>query len=236
MDKSTWKDVAGFEGLYRVSEEGDVFSVPRRTPRLTGKGSREIPGRGLKPVVKTNGYLQVNLYDQESKVHQKAVHRIVAEAHLPNPDNLPWVLHWNDIKNDNRVSNLRWGTSEHNAADRLRNGRSYHASKTHCENGHEFSEENTLYPVAPPGTVHRRCRICRRAAARKSKENRKGGSPSNHGTSYAYREYKCRCNLCVEAHDNYLKTLRTPQREKITCEECGKKVSKSNISRHRKQH
>ena len=67
----------------------------------------------LKPQVDRNGYMWVNLtYD--GKQHNHKIHRLVAQAYIPNPNNLPQVNHINEDKSDNRVENLEWCTNEYN--------------------------------------------------------------------------------------------------------------------------
>ncbi|MFR8641532.1 MAG: NUMOD4 domain-containing protein [Phocaeicola vulgatus] len=82
-----WKDVKGYEELYQVSNYGQIRSVDG-TVGYRYKGKQRIyKGRMLKQVVR-NGYLSVSL-SKENKLKQKNIHRLVAEAFLPNPFNLP---------------------------------------------------------------------------------------------------------------------------------------------------
>jgi hypothetical protein len=93
------RPVVGYEGLYEVSNEGEVFRVAR--------GPHTSIGKKLKLTKKRNGYLQVGLRKNGIQtIH--LVHRLVAEAFNPNPDNLPQVNHLNGIKTDNRDINLEW--------------------------------------------------------------------------------------------------------------------------------
>ena len=100
-----WRDIKGYEGLYQVSNLGNVR-------RLVGFRCRNE--RIIKPRKKANGYLQVILQDNGIKkcVH---IHRLVAEAFIPNTDNLPEVNHIDEDKTNNRVSNLEWCTRKYNA-------------------------------------------------------------------------------------------------------------------------
>lgn len=94
-----WKDIKGYEGLYQVSNQGRVRSLY--------KGVRILKTRNNK------GYLRVALY-KENKYKHISIHRLVAEAFLPNPKNLPQVNHKSEIKTDNRVENLEWCDSKYN--------------------------------------------------------------------------------------------------------------------------
>lgn len=100
--KEEWKPVVGFEGLYEVSNHGNVRSIQFH-------GKKRIKLMTLTPV--KAGYLQVKLRDWENKVESKyMVHRLVAQAFIPNPDNLPHIDHIDTITSNNKVSNLRWVT------------------------------------------------------------------------------------------------------------------------------
>lgn len=90
-----WKDIGSYEGLYRVSNLGKVFSV--RTNKLLSLWKDK------------DGYLRCNL-KKHSVVRQASVHRLVAEAFVPNPENKPQVNHKNGIRHDNSVHNLDWCT------------------------------------------------------------------------------------------------------------------------------
>lgn len=95
------KDIPGFGGLYQVSENGDVISLKQKKPRtLTGSVVR-------------SGYRAVVLW-HENKAHLRLRHRLVAEAFLDNPENLPQVNHLDHDKGNNHVSNLAWCTAKEN--------------------------------------------------------------------------------------------------------------------------
>ena len=105
-----WKDIKGFEGFYQVSNLGRIRSLPRK-----GKGRwgiKDYSGIVLKPVLSDRGYLKLRLYKNGGKTFR--VHRLVAEAFLPNPQNLPEVNHINENKQDNRVENLEWADRKAN--------------------------------------------------------------------------------------------------------------------------
>lgn len=101
-ESEVWKDVVGYEGFYKVSNKGNVYSVDRRG--LQGYGRR---GRILKPGYTSRGYLQVTL-SKNGKTKTKTVHRLVAEAFLANPNGLTQVNHRDENKVNNNVENLKW--------------------------------------------------------------------------------------------------------------------------------
>ena len=97
-----FRDVVGFEGLYQVSSHGRVYSVPRHT-----SDGRPIGGK-FKATKKNNrGYVQIHLY-KDNKDHMKLIHRLVAEAFLPNPEACEQVNHKDENKDNNRADNLEW--------------------------------------------------------------------------------------------------------------------------------
>ena len=108
----TWKPVVGYEGLYEVSDYGRVRSVPHEVPYL--HGSRISPGRIRVPNLnRRTGYLSISLC-KGNVTKTKLVHRLVAEAFLPNPDNLPQINHKDEDKANNRLDNLEWCSVKYN--------------------------------------------------------------------------------------------------------------------------
>lgn len=103
--KETWKDVKGYEGLYQVSGDGRVRRLPwLRCNRINYLHSTED---------KRHGYCRVML-SKYGVSKRFLVHRLVAAAFIPNPDNKPCVDHINRNRSDNRVENLRWCTHKEN--------------------------------------------------------------------------------------------------------------------------
>lgn len=100
-----WKDIDGYTGVYQVSNMGNV--------RRNGVCKKLQKNKG--------GYLEVMLYKNSKGVH-KRVHRLVAEAFLPNPEAKRTVNHMNGIKTDNMVENLEWATYKENIVHALENG------------------------------------------------------------------------------------------------------------------
>ena len=105
VDKEIWKDVVGYEGLYKVSNFGRVKSLPRN-----GTVKYE---KLLRQKVSKKGYCTVAL-SKHGKIKYKMVHRLVAEAFLDNPKDLPQVNHKNENKLKNYVDNLEWCDAHYN--------------------------------------------------------------------------------------------------------------------------
>jgi hypothetical protein len=118
--KEYWKDVVGFEGLYKISNYGKVKALEKQ--RISGRGGLyTYPQRILKPSTTNRGYLLVTL-QYYSTPYYKLVHRLVAEAFIPNPKKLPEVNHLKGKKKDNRSWMLEWTTRSQNAKHAVRTG------------------------------------------------------------------------------------------------------------------
>lgn len=99
MVKMRWINCEGFENLYKVSESGKVFSV--RAARF------------LKGSLDSYGYPIVSLHNKGYS-KSRLVHRLVAKAFIPNPENKPQINHIDGNKQNNHVSNLEWSTNSEN--------------------------------------------------------------------------------------------------------------------------
>lgn len=108
-----WRPITGYEGLYEVSNYGNVRSVTRKV-RCRGQGYRAIKSRPRQIQQRGNGYLFVSLC-KNGKHKMFSVHRLVADAFIPNPNKFPQVNHRDEDKTNNHVENLEWCTSVYNA-------------------------------------------------------------------------------------------------------------------------
>ena len=111
-----WRDVVGYEGLYQVSDCGRIKSVTRVSPQ-----GHLLKERIRSLITDKDGYLYVNLC-KDGIVKTYRVHRLVGEAYIPNPNNMPLINHLNGIKNDNRVCNLEWTNNSGNMLHAFRAG------------------------------------------------------------------------------------------------------------------
>ena len=93
------KDIKNYEGLYAITPEGEVWSYKRK--------------KFLVPRAATNGYLQVGLRKNGERKWY-LVHRLVADAYIPNHDNLPQINHRDENKTNNCLQNLEWCDCKYN--------------------------------------------------------------------------------------------------------------------------
>lgn len=89
-----WVEIEGYEGIYQISSRGEIYNM------------REF--KGVSTFMKKDGYECVALTDNQGKVKQHRVHRLVAIAFIPNPDNKNVVRHIDGNKTNNNVTNLTW--------------------------------------------------------------------------------------------------------------------------------
>lgn len=101
--KECWKDIKGYEGVYQISNFG----------RLRKYYSYIKQERILKPMICSNKYLVACLYKNATQ-KKLLIHRLVAEAFIPNPNNLPCVNHKDETRTNNRVDNLEWCSQKYN--------------------------------------------------------------------------------------------------------------------------
>lgn len=113
-----WKDIKGYEGLYQVSNLGRVKSLPKEVRRVQN-GSYITKERIMKTNIRVDGYTRVVVTGYNGK-HRYYVHRLVAEAFIPNPNNKPYINHIDCNPANNRSSNLEWCTPQENTAYMIR--------------------------------------------------------------------------------------------------------------------
>ena len=107
MNMEKWKIIKGYNNIYRVSNLGRVQSKKNKNGKIITKTWRDLS------INKRGAYLFVVLY-KDKKRNQLSVHRLVAEAFIPNPEKKEQVNHKNGNKHDNRAMNLEWATQSEN--------------------------------------------------------------------------------------------------------------------------
>jgi hypothetical protein len=116
-----WKDITGYEGVYQISNKGNVRSIERL--QWNGNIYHLVPGKPKKQLIgKRAGHHYVILY-KNNKMSNKYVHRLVAIEFIENPNNLPNVCHKDNDPSNNSVDNLYWGTQSDNLKQCVKDGR-----------------------------------------------------------------------------------------------------------------
>lgn len=123
-----WRDIEGYEGLYQVSNEGRVRTLDRTIEFVDGR-IYKFKSKILSLTPDKDGYLAVG-FSIKGKTITKKVHRLVAQAFIPNPNNYPIINHKDECKTNNFVENLEWcdckynlnyGTNPERISQRVRN-------------------------------------------------------------------------------------------------------------------
>lgn len=163
-----WKDIKGYEGYYQISNAGRVKSVKRAYK--TKRSFITVPEK-IRSLINVHGYLYCELW--KNGEHQRyAIHRLVASAFIPNPDNLPVVNHLDGDKANNNVFNLEWCSNFEN---------NLHAYKTGLNKPYNRrGEKNPMYGKHQSesakekiGAIHRGSKLTEETK-RKMSEVRKG--------------------------------------------------------------
>lgn len=153
MTAEEWRPVPGYDGVYEVSNLGNVRSWTHRKR-----------GAVMKQAFGTHGYLTVCVRGIDGRTRRSTVHTLVAAAFIgPRPDGTE-TRHLDGNPTNNHALNLAYGTHAENQLDSVRHGSHVNASKTYCPQGHPYSGDN-LY--VNPGSGRRRCRTCKRERERK---------------------------------------------------------------------
>lgn len=162
-----WRPVPGYEGLYAVSSDGQVYSLPRIDPN-----NHPVRGRVLKATPDSHGYPRVSLWRNGSPRNRR-VHQLVCEAFLGSkPDGLE-VRHLDDNKLNNHLTNLAYGTTSENVRDMVANRIHGNVIKTHCPAGHPLAGDNLIISRRGSGDTFRQCMTCTRASQRRYKQRQR---------------------------------------------------------------
>lgn len=109
-----WKDIDSYEGMYQISNSGIIKSLDRTTQTPQSKtGVKIVKGKILLTWKGKDNYYRVFL-SKNAKSKNYLVHRLIANAFIPNPENKLCINHINGIKTDNRIENLEWATHSEN--------------------------------------------------------------------------------------------------------------------------
>lgn len=125
QNKEVWKQIKGLEGKYEISNLGRVKSVARIEIRKDGR-KRPVKEKIRKSTVFNNGYYGVSTNRLAGTF---LIHRLIAEAFIPNPESKQTVNHKNGIKTDNRIENLEWATYGENNKHAYEKGLKKYTSK-----------------------------------------------------------------------------------------------------------
>ncbi|MBL7722759.1 MAG: NUMOD4 motif-containing HNH endonuclease [Chitinophagaceae bacterium] len=121
MRKEIWKDVIGFEGLYRISNYGNTKSVDRKVYHSGNNKFHDLKGAMLSTRINNAGYVSVRL-NKKGKTYTRFVHRLMAKAFIPNPLNKKYINHRDGDKRNNILKNLEWVTHSENIRHAYRLG------------------------------------------------------------------------------------------------------------------
>lgn len=142
--EEVWKDVVGYEGLYQVSNTGKVMGLDRLSSH-----NQFVSGKIKKQRHDKDGYLKVSLCKNGNK-KSHSVHKLVATAFIPNPNNFPVINHKDENKQNNYVENLEWCTVKYNTnygtciQRRIAKTRGKRTNDKRCKTIYQYSNEGKL--------------------------------------------------------------------------------------------
>lgn len=143
-DVEVWKDIKGYEGLYQVSNRGQVKSMDRYA---NNNGTLQFrPERILKQNIQNAGRNKrcAVALSKDGIIRRYRVHRLVAEAFIPNPENKPYIDHIDTDSTNNNVENLRWATAKENSNNPLSRKHGSEAKMGHPYWGLGISKEERM--------------------------------------------------------------------------------------------
>lgn len=155
----TWKPVLGYEGIYEVSDHGNVRSLKRTVTFKDGR-KRTWPSACRTTQPRESGNLNVMLHKDGKPGESRHVAQMVMESFVfPRPEGME-VCHGNGDPTDNRLDNLRWDTRQGNVRDCIAHGNNVNLNKTTCPRGHSLKEPNLVGSALRRG--RRECLACNR--------------------------------------------------------------------------
>lgn len=172
LQGEVWKDVVGYKGYYQVSNLGRIRTVGRVVSACY-KSRQFIQGRIICPNRFPKGYLGCTLYKNGSQ-KLRYIHRLVAEAFIPNPNDLPQINHIDEEKSNNHVDNLEWCTASYNSSYGSRNDTNSLPVLQYSLEGEVIAEFPSIKQASEAtglseSTIMRCCRYGYQRARRKNK-------------------------------------------------------------------
>ena len=143
LENEIWKPINGFRDVYEVSNLGRVRSKDHLV-KLRGNHLRMQYGRILKNVPCGRGYNRVSLVFDNQKCKMYKIHRLVAEAFIPNPEKKPFINHINCIRDDNRLENLEWCTPKENIQHAVSYGSIKKGDTINLKKGRELLKKKVI--------------------------------------------------------------------------------------------